>query len=307
MKTLEDIDLNLLLLLHWLLEEESVTKAARHMGISQPAASHGLQRLRKLFGDELLVRAGRKLVVSKFAQSMRLDLQISVQRLRKVAQAKDIFTSETHTGDVTIACNDYLASLTAAKWANVVSQHAPHSAAIWRPLDLSVGDNLASGAVDLILAPYAIRDLMDKHAMSQDMVIKPLLEDKFVIFGPKHHPLISNANITLLDFANTEQVLVSPEGKGDGIVDKLLAEKGMSRSIKQRSWSFLHSAELALAADLIVVLPKRLACLRSEGGYKPLPLDMPPLGSFIGWHASRTSDLAHMWFRRALIASFSTA
>jgi len=156
MRELEQIDLNQLLLLDWLLKEQSVTRAGKRMGVTQSAASRSLQKLRQTFGDELLVRSGRTYTLSKFAQDMQPGLASAILKLREVTRTEDIFDPYNSTHRNTIASNDYLAALGAEAWQQSVTSHAPNLKSNWRPLNNKVVNMLTSGEVDIVLAPVCV-------------------------------------------------------------------------------------------------------------------------------------------------------
>jgi DNA-binding transcriptional LysR family regulator len=304
MKALEQIDLNMLLLLDWLLKEQSVTRAAERMGVTQSAASRSLQKLRQTFGDELLVRSGRATSLSRLAQEIQPGLASAIMKLREVARTEDSFDPGNATQNFTIASNDYLAAIGAEAWQNAVAPHATKLKSNWRPLESEVVSMLASAQVDIVLAPYAAQPNMPKSATLQDMVVKPLVADRFVLFAAADHALIRSKTISLSDFAKARHVLVSPQGAGRGIVDQILDKQDMKREIAHRSWSFGLAAELALMTDSIAVLPERLAKRYPSARSRELPFEIGPLQSFIAWHSSRTSDQAHRWVRDRFIDHF---
>lgn len=301
MKNLEDLDLNLLLLLHWLLVERSVTKAGQRMGLSQPAASRALGRLRDLFGDELLVQTGRTLVPTKLASNLAPDLEAAVSRMRRAVNLEDTFNPENFEGTVSFASNDYLAPVASQILADEMSAVSATLNSTWRPLSTDVMEDVISGRIDFVLAPDAARAAFPKTAAMDDMVIKSFLTDNFILFGPKSHPLFQLRRLDLETFAGLEHVMVSPTGTGPGIVDKILAEKNLARTVRYRTWSFLHAADLALSTQSIAVLPARLAQNHPHGKTRALPLKVPPITSFIAWHSSRTKDPVHRWVRQLLL------
>lgn len=300
MKRLEDLDLNLLLLLHWLLEEQSVTRAASRVGVSQPAASRGLQRLRDVFSDELLIRSGRGYTLSRLAAAIQGDLARAIQHFRSVAHRDETFSPETSTENVVIACNDYLSTVCTDAWIEAIAPHAPAMRSSWRPLDLSVMDALASGQVDLALIPEAAIANIPKSALSQDMVVKPLLSDQFTVFGSAVHEAMNVDDLSLTQFAAADHILVSPDGEGLGFVDQILKRSDMARNISHRTASFNHAADLAIAMGALTVIPERLAKLKSNGAFRQTPFESVGVSSSLVWHASRTSDRAHTWVRRQL-------
>ncbi|MEO1656134.1 MAG: LysR family transcriptional regulator [Pseudomonadota bacterium] len=305
MKRLEDLDLNLLILLHWLLEEKSVSRAAGRIGISQPAASRGLQRLRDAYADELLVRSGRGYVLSRLATSIASDLAASVGLLRRVANAKAEFRPAHSQDTVVIAANDYLARICSQAWIESIAPHAPSMASTWRPLEPAVLGELAAGTVDFVAIPDAARANIPEAALLQDLVSKPLIKDRFVVFGRSSHVIFKKRPLTAEALADHNSVLVSPSGSGPAILDKALQSQGLTRRVVHRTSGFTHAADLALAANMIAVLPERLAQEQSKGRYAPLPLDEEQLNSSLVWHASRTSDESHRWIRQQLFNHFA--
>jgi len=304
MKQLENLDLNLLLLLHWLIEDRSVTRAASRVGLSQPAASRGLQRLRGVFSDELLIRSGRGYTLSRLAHSIRGDLSQAVQYLRLVAHQEDTFIPAESQDTIVIASNDYLSTITAQAWAKGINPAAPMMRSSWRPLDTSVMEALASGQVDLAFIPDAARKNIPATSMALDMVVRPLLDDHFVVFGPHDHPALTPVTLSLETFASADHVLVSPDGRGVGFVDRTLESHGLQRTIAHRTASFNHAADLALMTGCLTVLPQRLAALKPQGISRALPFESPALNSRLVWHASRTNDKAHTWVRSKFQAYF---
>jgi DNA-binding transcriptional LysR family regulator len=304
MRPLEQIDLNLLLLLDWLLKEQSVTRAAERMGVTQSAASRSLHKLRQAFGDELLVRSGRATSLSRLAQEIQPGLASAIMKLREVARAEESFDPGNAAQGFTIASNDYLATIGAEAWQNAVAPHATKLKSNWRPLESEVVNMLASAQVDIVLAPYAAQPNMPKSATLQDMVVKPLLTDRFVLFAAADHALIRAKTISLSDFASAQHVLVSPQGGGKSIVDQILDQQDLKREIAHRSWSFGLAADLALMTHSITVLPERLAKRYPSARTRELPFSIEPLQSFIAWYASRTSDQAHRWVRSRFIDHF---
>lgn len=303
--SLERIDLNLLLLLDWLFKEKNVSRAAMRLGIAQPTASRGLQKLRDHFGDELLVRTGRSYTLSRLARSLQPELALAIAQLRTILRRRDGFDPAGASETFSIACNDYLAALGFAAWQEQIEPHAPGMTANWRPLNAEVVDLLASGTIDLVLMPQAARPNLPRSATLEDMVVKPLLEDRFVLFAGPEHELIRAETVTAKALAAASHVLVSPQGAGEGLVDREMRKLGLSRRVVQRTWSFSLAAEMALATGAVLVLPDRFARLYPQGATRALPFELGPLESFMAWHASRTSDPPHRWVRDRLRMAFA--
>lgn len=304
MNRLEDLDLNLLILLHWLLEEESVTRAAERVGISQPAASRGLQRLRETFADELLVRTGRTHVLSRLATSIKPDLAAAIASLRQVTRTETAFVPHDSVQAIVIAANDYLSSLCSQAWVDAIAPKAPSMTTVWRPLAPSILGELATGEVDFVVMPDAARSNVPEGALLQDLVVRPLVRDRFVVFARPSHPVFEMEDITAEALAMHESVLVSPTGSGPAVLDPRLEAQGLKRRVAHRTAQFTHAADLALAADMLAILPERFARNKPGGRIAPVPLEGGAVESRLVWHASRTSDLAHKWVRNQLTDYF---
>lgn len=304
---LERLDINLLLLLHWLCVEKSVTQAAARMGISQPAASRGLRKLREIFRDELFVRSGRSIIPTKLAEMLAPQLEDAQLRLRAIVRSESDFDPETFSETVSIASNDYLGSVGSGAWSSGVVPFAPLAQANWRPLEASVIDNLVSGGIDLVLSPYAAQPNIPESAVLQDVVVRPFFTDRFVVFGAKTNSLLLKKTMTVQEFANADHIMVSPTGSGDGIVDVALRTLGFRRFVRHRTASFSHAAHIAVETDCLAVLPEGVAALRSDGAYCSPPLKLPAIPSFIAWHSSRTNEAAHKWIRQQLVSHISNS
>jgi len=301
MKTLENIDLNLLLLLHWLLVEGSVTKAGKRVGLSQPAASRALSRLRTVFNDELFVQSGRTLIPTKLAASLAPNLDNAIRQMRRTLTFESQFDPERFECSISFASNDYLAAVAGHIWATEISPRATGLNSIWRPLERHVIEDVISGRIDFVIAPEAARASFPKISAMDDMVIKSFLTDKFVLFGSSSHPVFQLRRLDVETLAGLSHIMVSPSGAGPGIVDDRLAEKSLAREIRYRTWSFLHATELALSTNCVVALPLQLAQRHPKGTFRSLPFKLPPISSFIAWHSSRTKDPAHKWVRQQLM------
>jgi DNA-binding transcriptional LysR family regulator len=158
----------------------------------------------------------------------------------------------------------------------------------------------------LALIPEVALANIHKSAVSQDMVVKPLLSDQFVVFGPATHPVLIADILSLRMFADADHVLVSPIGEGLGFVDGVLNAHCLERRIIHRTASFNHAADLAIATGGLTVVPERLAALKLNGIYRQTPFETEQLSSNLVWHASRTSDRAHTWVRRQFQAFFKS-
>lgn len=306
MRVLERENLQTLLLLHWSIVDRSVTKARSRLGLTEHAAGLMLGSLRSAFNDDLLVSSGGdSLAPTRLATSVSRRLKTVFTHLQEVGRLQSKFDPKAFSKNVGIAGNDYLAAIGADVWTSSIAASAPKAAVNWRPLDASAATALGTGEVDFVLfvlAPYATQPNMPDTAAIREMAIEPLIADQFVAFGRKEHSLFHLPRISAEQYAAVDHILVSPSGSGPGVVDLELSKLGLSRRVHSRSWSFLLAADMALRTNSIATIPKCLARRFPGGVFRNVPLKLPALPSFIGWHVSQNTSPAHTWLRRKFVA-----
>lgn len=302
---LEDLDLNQLLALHWLLEEKSVTRAARRMSVSQPAMSRALAALRRTFGDPLLVQTGRVMIPTQRALAVRGSLGRAVEALRATVRAPEAFDPRTTTASLRLAANDYPGSACVQAWLNRVTAEAPAAGLTVVPLTPELPRSLASGAVDLVALPDLALKNVSAFADVTQFVQRRVAQDRFVCVMRSGHPM-ARKRLTAEAFAVLDHVLVSPTGTGDGVVDERLERQRLRRRIAYRVPSFLMALPIVAATDCIATLP-RLLVEHSAGDWvvRPPPVELAPLVLLCAWHPSRTSDVIHKWMRERLMAAIA--
>ncbi|MBI1210611.1 MAG: LysR family transcriptional regulator [Alphaproteobacteria bacterium] len=297
---LESIDLNLLLALHWLLEEQNVTAAATKLSLSQPAMSRALSRLRDLLDDALFVQTGRRMLPTPYAESLRPALADAIERLRTTLRPRDDFTPVRATGSFRIACNDYLALVLARAWQRSVRSIAPGLDLEISTLDPGTFQRLMSGAVDLVVMPDVGIANLPRTLDVEQFVRRPLLEEDFACVARRGHPA-AGKRLTAKQFAALDHILVSPSGQGLGVVDRLLKEHGAERRIVYRVQNFLAAQQILNFTDCVAVLPRRLVDASNPKPAKiKAPFDIPGFKVISAWHPLRTNDALHRWAREQL-------
>jgi len=297
---LESIDLNLLLALHWLLEEQNVTAAAARLALSQPAMSRVLARLRDVLGDALVVQSGRRMLPTPYAESLRPQLAEAIERLRAALRPREEFDPATASGAFRIACNDYLALVLARTWQHAIRKSAPGLDLELATLEPGTFQHLVSGAVDLVVMPHVGIANLPKSLDVEQFVRKPLFTEEFVCVARPGHPAAAK-RLTVKQFASLDHALVSPSGQGPGVVDRLLKEHSVERRIAYRVQSFLAALQLLSFTDCVAALPRRLV---EASGQKwsaiKAPFDIPGFSVIAAWHPLRTPDALHRWTRERL-------
>ncbi len=293
---LRRIDLNLLVALEALLEEKNVTRAAHRLGMSQPAASRALGRLRALFSDALLVDGPGGYGLSARAEELRPLLRRTLAGVGEMLEANR-FDPAAATGQIRLLMPDLQAAVLAPHLLARLAREAPS-------LDLDIaapGTNgmeaLEQGTADAMVA------LIDDAPAGINR--RRLYDEKLVTLMRADHPARAR-KLTLARFLALEHIVVSVTGIGPAPVDAALARLGRTRRVKLRVPNFFAAVEIAARSDLVMTLPASLA--RAAVTMRRLVALPPPLdlGSFtmsLVWHARQQDAPRHIWLRRAIVAA----
>ncbi|MGV6819368.1 MAG: LysR family transcriptional regulator, partial [Parvularcula sp.] len=152
-KRLEGLDLNLLLALHWLLAERNVTAASVKLGLSQPAASRALGRLRDIFDDPLLVKVGGEMSPTPLAERIQPQLAHAIDRCRDVLRVSGEFRPAEQAGRFRMACPDYIGVLASSIWHDFVRPEAPQMSLDLLTPTLETARDMVTGRIDMCVLP----------------------------------------------------------------------------------------------------------------------------------------------------------
>ncbi len=290
------VDLNLLVALDRLLASGSVTVAARELGVTQPALSRSLQRLRDLLGDPLFVRAGRGLTPTPRALELREPLAVALHAVRRVVAPPETFDPHTATGTYTLAMADENQVAFTDAVVQAIAEAAPGVDVRIRALTAASVEDGRRGTIDLALSP----DLSPLPATAGAADIsefhhRELYLRRFVVASS---PAFPRPTLTLAEYAAADHVIVSFEGGGWGFVDDLLAERGLRRRVAASVTSFYAAASVVARTRLLVTLPEEVA-RAAPGGLvccvPPLPL--PTLRMLLLWHPRTHASPRHRYLR----------
>jgi DNA-binding transcriptional LysR family regulator len=288
------IDLNLLMTLEALLAERNVTKAAARLHLSQPAVSAQLSRLRDLFDDPLLVPAHRGMTPTAKALDLLSPLREALDQLRDTLQAHRDFSPLKAGMTVSIACTDYVQAVVVMPLALALRQRAPGVRVAVRNWDPArIERQLARGEVDLAVTTPDPRQpqLRTRH----------LFDETYVLVGRKGHPQLKRG-LSIKKFVGLEHVIVSPSGGGFTTpVDDVLATLGHQRNVVLSAASFLFVPEIVAMSELVALVPKRLASLRSD---RLALVEVPWLAERFNvsliWHERSHTHAGHLWIRELI-------
>lgn len=294
---LRRVDLNLLVSLDALLRERHVTLAAKRMSVSQPAMSSSLARLRKLLDDPLLVRAGRGLVLTSFAESLREPLSDALESIDLILTDRPQFDPDVDQRTFTIAASDYITLVMLRDVVARLSTLAPGVRLHVQPVLSDYVDHLRQDTIDLIVLPLEVAEDV------ADMSRATLFIDRFVCAAGEDHGT-DLSSMTLEEFSKLPYIAYRVNGEPSN-VDRQLNELGIVRSIEMTTESFLIAPFMLSGTGFIAMLHERLAQTVREIArivvYEP-PVPLRPITQTLFWHPRRTDDPAHRWLRNLLIS-----
>lgn len=300
--SLEGLDLNLMLALHWLLAEQGVTAAAARLGLSQPATSRTLARLRDLFDDPLLIQTGRSMSLSPKAERLKPQVARAIAEMRRVMSAAEDLELAAQTGAIRIACSDHWGALIAAKWIQRVTPHAPHLELDLVEIDDSVIPALIAGRVDFALVPDVATLELPAHLNTDQFIFRPIYRDRYVCALRADHPLAGQA-LTPERYLEMAHILVNPRQAQTGVVDRLLHQQGKARRITYRAAQFFTALEILQQTNCLLTAPQSLFLTRAENlRLLAPPLAIPDFTVNVAWHPNWSHGQLHGWLRAALFS-----
>ncbi|WP_394846433.1 LysR family transcriptional regulator [Pendulispora brunnea] len=295
-RSLKTVDLNLLVSADVLLRRANLGHAAKELGITQPAASQRLARLRDLFGDPLLVRRGGRMVLTPFAEDLRAPLQRVLAEISVVVHRAPEFDPRTTERRFQIGTTDFAATLLFPPLIARLIEQAPGAAIDARVLDTPRYDVELERGLDLVLGVLPER---------AGILRRPLLTDGFSCLVRKGHPL-AGRRPTLRRFAEFPHVMMSPAGSGPGAVDTALAQHGLTRHVVLRVATFAMASPVIESTSAIMTLPSRLA-RHYEKRYRlasfPPPLPLHEMIVHAAWSTRSAGDPGLRWLVERLEAA----
>jgi DNA-binding transcriptional LysR family regulator len=295
--TLMHLDLNLLTALDALLDERGVGAAADRLHLSQPAMSRTLSRIRRATGDEILVRSGREMLPTPYAERIRDEVHQLVVRAQAVLSPTAEVDPATLERTFTVLCNDVIADALLPALAAGLTDAAPGVRLRFLGEAASTADELRRGHIDL-----QITDAAPEHTDTRSATV---LTDGLAVVGRHDLPYDPSAWAGL---AALPHVVISRRGRTHDRIDDLLEARHLRRRVAFTVPTLALALRTVAAHDLVTVAPRMLAghALPSSLRTYPLPEETPEIPAVLAWHARHDRDAAHRWLR-ALITETLTA
>jgi DNA-binding transcriptional LysR family regulator len=300
---LSGFDLNLLVVFDVLLGERNVTHAAQRLGLSQPAVSNALARLRQALADPLLVRTAQGMVPTARALAVQAQLGAALGQLGDIVHGEAAFDAGTARRSFVIAATDYVQFVLLGNLLRALRRQAPGMTLhVVPPVGHFPWSELTGGGVDLVIGGTRVRDVppgLHRRLIFRDRVVCILRAD---------HPDAGEA-LSLDRYLALDHIEALPVG-AVGYADELLAARGLSRRIVLTVPYFLIAPYLVTQSDCCFTLAERIAkplatVLRLR--VCALPYDVPDVTIGAFWHDRVHRDPAHRWLRRLVVETARTA
>jgi DNA-binding transcriptional LysR family regulator len=287
-------DLNLLVIFDGVMQEKNLTRAGKRLGMSQPAVSHALARLRYLLKDEIFVRTPEGMRPTPRAERIAEPVRAALQELQVTLDA-DEFVAADSSREFTVAASNYAARAVIPALVRRIAELAPSVVLDVRPVGrLDMLDQLDNGTVELVLSTLVEGGDRFKCV--------GLLEDDYVAILASDHPEASAPELSIERFAALPHVSVTSGGDDAHFVDDALSEHGLARLVSIKV-PLLSLRSVLIGSQAVAVVPRRVAADLAAGSplsIRALPFPSPRVTLSMIWHRRLDSHPAHRWLRSTL-------
>jgi DNA-binding transcriptional LysR family regulator len=302
------VDLNLLTALDVLLTEQSVTAAAKRLNLSVSAMSRTLTRLRAVTGDQLLLQAGRSMVLTPYAEQLSRRLPTLAREAVAVLQPHaSTFDAATLQCTFTVRAGEGFVELLGAALMERISRAAPGVQLRFVPKADWDAQPLRAGTIDLEIGTV--------RTSAPEMLTRLLFRDRYVGICRLHHPILNDTGVEVEPWAACNHILVARTGETGNPVDEALAQSGVRRRVSMVVPSYTSAMQVVRRSDLVGIIPH--SCLGNP--YAPdhiaasglawfeLPVVTYAFNVSAIWHPRLDRDPTHRWFRAQVLEACTTA
>jgi DNA-binding transcriptional LysR family regulator len=286
------VDLNLLKAFEALLRERSVTRAAVTVGVSQPAMSHSLTRLRHLFGDELFVRLPHGMEPTPKAHEIGMLVEVALDRIRRALDLQHGFDPATTRRSFTAAIAEYAEVALIDRLIRRMTELVPEADLRLMPLDFAATpDLLDAGGITLAIGHF--RDQAPRFGR------RLIYRERLCALVHCRHPVLRET-MTAERYVAWPHVVMSPTGKAIRSIDPHLSARGLKRRVAATVGTFLALVPVLRSSEMIATMPSitagALADLAGDLVRVELPFTQFVEVSMV-WHVKSEADPAERWFR----------
>lgn len=301
---LTDIDLNLLVVFDRLVQDGRVSRVAESLGLSQPAVSNALRRLRDLLDDELFLRTPSGMAPTPYALQLAEPVAQALRGLQGALNVRASFDPATSERCFTLAMTDVGEIYFLPVLMDALAREAPGVTLSCVPVaDAALREDMAAGRVDLALGSLP--------QLQAGFFQQALFRQRYVALMRAGHPLAAgDAPLNATQYRQAAHVRVVSAGTGHGQVDEALQRLGVARQVQLTVPHYVALGQVLGSTDLVATVPERLA-ERLAGPHalvaRPLTLRLPASTIAQLWHAHLHRDAGHQWLRGLVAQHFGTA
>jgi DNA-binding transcriptional LysR family regulator len=296
---LSDIDLNQLVLFQQLMVERRVSKVAENLGLTQPAVSNTLAKLRRLFGDELFVRTPTGMMPTPFAEQLAEPIGYALGMIHSGLNQHSRFEPGSVKLAVTIGMTDIGEIVFLPELVERLRHVAPGVAlSTVRTTATNLREDMEAGKVDLAIGPLP--------QLKAGFFQRRLFRQRYVCLFRRGHPL-DRKRLSLADFQAAEHLIIVSAGTGHGQVDGLIRRAGVERTVRLTVPHFVSVGHILRRTDMVATVTERLAESLAEPfglSFLPHPIALPEVAINVFWHAKVHRSPAHQWLRGLVFELF---
>lgn len=290
------IDLNLFRVMDAVHEHGGISGAARHLHLSQPAVSHALARMRRLWGDPLFVRHGNRMVPTELTRRVIGEVQAHLRGLQSLMAQAETFDPATLDMTLRLGMRDVLEAITLPPLMASLSKMAPRVrlSSVRVPRD-ALERALTQGEVDLVIDR--------ERRVGARIQGARLADETLAVIMRKGHPL-GRQRWDVSAYLRCQHVMVSLQPEQADPLQGVLTARGLGeRDVILRCQHYFAAANVAAHSDALLTLPGTYAEELTRAlplVMRELPLALPPIGIWMYWHADRDGDPVHRWMRESV-------
>ena len=296
---ISSFDLNLFVILNAIYTEGSLTKAAEVVGITQPAVSNALSRLREKFDDDLFVRTGTGMVPTQKTENIISDIQSALSLMQQSVNQPNSFDPAITERNFKLSLGDITEGRVLPYMMKEIYKNAPNiSVGSYNYRRIDQVHALATNNLDFVVDPV-IPD-------SDEINSYKVFQDYFVVIHREGHPIQKIKNLTVNDLLSQKFINVSNRRKGLHMVDLELEKTGHRRDIALRCQHFLIAPEIIRDTDAVIMATHSFA-KSNDLPFVEIPQELPQMEYFLSWHKSDEGDGGHEWMKDLIIKAFEEA
>ncbi|GEK53068.1 LysR family transcriptional regulator [Vreelandella venusta] len=300
MEKLANIDLNLLVVFDLLYQEQNTQRVALRLGITQPAVSHALKRLRHLLEDELFERTSQGLQPTPRASRLHPGIADALSRMNDTLNLCDDFNPAKSERTFHINMTDIGEIVFLPRLLQYLSRHAPGiSLNTVRSHHNNLKNEMEEGEIDLAVGLIP--------QLGAGFYQQRLFVQRYVCLMREHHPLAAD-EFSLEEFRTAHHAVVVARGTGHGIIEEQLAHAGVLRPVRLTLPNFAAVPYIVSNSDLVVTVTGKLAeatCARFGLTIREHPLAFPDIPINLFWHRRFHQDPGNRWLRGLMFSMFS--